>query len=242
MLLPTVLLALATVAIDGTRIKDESSCYTLYDNRSGTPMALGVTWQTIRRTMLNGRPVLSVLIHQSVGGGKFDMRDRFLLDASDLRPITFTNDRNGKRHVTLRYADGHVRGSRGKPDGTLEAIDVKLPGPTWEGNLYGILFAALPLADGGNFRVPYYQYDKGLGEFSVQVLGQARGGTNVAWKVDAGANEQRRSTYLLGRDPPRELAYSSGGVSQELGGDCSALMEPAAADPATAANPASVSP
>lgn len=223
MLLSIVTLALAAVHIDGSRLQDGSACYTLYDTRTVPATPLGLTWQSIHRATLNGRPVFNVLVHQSVG--KFDMLDRYLLDAGDLQPITFSNERNGKRHATLRYERGRVRGSRGKPDGTLEKIDVALPGPTWDGSLYGVLFTALPLANGGSYRVPTYRYDKGLGELNVTVMGQTQAGAETAVQVDANTSEPRRTTYLIARDAPRELGYSSGTISQQLGGDCSALQE-----------------
>ena len=71
-----------------------------------------------------------------------------------------------------------------------------------------------------------YQYDKGLGEFSVNVKGKKPvlvGKKNVtAWVLDAGVAKDRRSEYLV--SPERaELGYSAGPMSQSLGGDCSSF-------------------
>lgn len=223
MILHLSMLALAALQPNGAVLKEDRSCYTIYDKRSGTAKAVGVTWQTVRQGSLNGRKIWTVVVHQSVAGGKFDMRDTFVLDAADLQPLSFLNQRHGKIHVSLTYQDGHVRGTRINKDGAAEPIDVSYQGPIWEGNLYGVMFSALPLAAGASYRIPYYQYDKGLGEFTVNVKGTEKIDGTEVWVVDAGANEQHRSEYLLGRDMPREVGYRAAGSSQELGGDCAAL-------------------
>lgn len=108
-----------------------------------------MTWQSIRHGTLNGRKIWAVVVHQRAAGGKFDMRDTFVLDAADLQPLSMSNERHGVPHVTLTYQDGHVRGTRVNQEGVAEPIDVSYQGPIWEGNLYGVMFSALPLAAGG---------------------------------------------------------------------------------------------
>ena len=213
---------------DGTRIHEDRACYTITLNRGGVETPMGVTWQTIERATVEGRAVLRVVVHQRVAGGPFDMRDTFLMDAATLRPIRLENDRKGERHVTLDYADGRVTGSRTEADGA-HAVDAALPGPVWEGNLFGVTFAALPLAAGATFEVPFYQYDKGLGAFSVRVTGEETvttpEGPVDAWVLDVSTGgEGPPLTYLIGKADGRELGYRSARGGQSLGGDCSALM------------------
>lgn len=223
MILQLSMLALTALQPNGASLNNETRCYTIYDKRSGSAKAVGVTWQTVRQGSLNGRKTWTVVVHQRAAGGKFDMRDTFVLDAADLQPLTFVNQRQGKTHVSLTYQDGHVRGTRVNKEGIAEPIDVSYQGPLWEGNLYGLMFSALPLAAGGAYHIPYYQYDKGLGEFTVNVKGTEKVAGAEVWVVDAGASQQHRSEYLLGRDAPGEIGYRNAGSSQELGGDCSAL-------------------
>ncbi|WP_439470555.1 DUF3108 domain-containing protein [Brevundimonas sp.] len=215
-------------SLDGTRVHEDRACYTISMNRGGVETPMGVTWQTIERTVVDGRPVLRVVVHQRVGGGAFDMRDTFLLDAGTLRPIQLENDRKGERHVTLTYGADAVTGERVE-DGAVHEVDVALPGPVWEGNLFGVTFAALPLRAGATFEVPFYQYDKGLGAFNVRVTGEEAvttpEGPVDAWVLDVTAGgEGPPLTYLIAKTGGRELGYRSARGGQTLGGDCSPLM------------------
>lgn len=229
MALMPLLLALAAThaAPDGTRLQPDRACYTMTATRDGKTAEFGHTWQTIERTRHGKRDAWRVVVHQLGGNGRFDMRDIFLLDAATLAPIQFRNERNGQEHVRLAYLGDRVTGQRIGDDGKAEAIDVPLAEPVWEGNLFGVLFAALPLAEGGHYRVPYYQYDKGLGEFTVNVKGTERVATPAgpveAWVLDAGADDKQRMEYLIARSPQRELGYRGGGFAQALGGDCADL-------------------
>lgn len=215
-------------APDGSRIHEDRACYTITMNRGGIETPMGVTWQTIERATVGGRAVLRVVVHQRVAGGAFDMRDAFLLDAATLRPIRLENDRKGERHVTLTYGADAVTGERVE-DGAVHEVDVALPGPVWEGNLFGVTFGALPLAAGATFEVPFYQYDKGLGAFRVRVTGEETvttpDGPVAAWVLDVSTGgDGPPLTYLIGKADGRELGYRSARGGQSLGGDCSALM------------------
>lgn len=211
----------------GDRLADSRSCYTLNMVQNGASRALGVTWQTIEHGVEDGRPIVKIRIHQSVNGGAFDMRDDFVLDAATLRPLRLVNTRNGRTHVTVAYGQDRITGERTKEDGSTQPIDIPLTEPVWEGNLYGPLFAALPLAEGAQFTLPYWQYDKGFGHFTVRVTGvetvATAEGPVEAWVLDAGASPERRLTYFVAKDAPMELGYRAGPGSQTLGGDCAAL-------------------
>ena len=218
--------AAPTVVPDGGRISEEAKCFTLTMNRDGASRPIGVTWQTIERDTVGGRPVLHVVVHQSVNGGAFDMRDDFLLDAASLRPIALENTRLGQVHVRVRYEADRIVGEKIEA-GVSTPIDVPLTGPVWDGNLFGQTFAALPLAEGAEFALPYWQYDKGFGTFSVKVVGKETvrtpDGPIEAWVVEAGPDEGRDLTYLISTSGNRELGYRAAQGSQALGGDCSSL-------------------
>ncbi|HEX8471419.1 MAG TPA: hypothetical protein VF633_09920 [Brevundimonas sp.] len=214
--------------LDGSLIRDDQSCYTITMTRDGASTPVGVTLQTIDRVQLQGRPALRIVVHQSVNSGAFDMRDTFTLDAATLAPIRLENDRKGQRHVTLDYAADRVIGSR-LEDGVSKPVDVALPGTVWEGNLFGVTFAALPLAAGATFSIPFYQYDKGVGAFAVRVAGEevvtTPQGPVDAWTLDVSTGAGPGMTYLIAKADRRELGYRTPRGGQTLGGDCSALIE-----------------
>ncbi|PHY13008.1 hypothetical protein CSW58_08660, partial [Caulobacter sp. B11] len=131
------------VVPDGRLIADDAACFTIAMTRDGVTRPMGVTWQTITQARQDGRAVLKVVVHQRIAGGAFDMEDRFVLDAATLRPIQFDNFRKGQPHVSLRYGATRIEGEIHEPQG-VRAISEPLSGPVWEGNLFGVLFAALP--------------------------------------------------------------------------------------------------
>ncbi|OAN60091.1 DUF3108 domain-containing protein [Sphingomonas sp. TDK1] len=51
---------------------------------------------------------------------------------------------------------------------------ISAPGAVWDGNLVGLAFAALPLAEGKTYELPFFQYDKGMGRFTLKVVGLAK--------------------------------------------------------------------
>jgi hypothetical protein len=218
--------AAPTAVPDGGRLSEERKCYVLSMTRAGASTPVGVTWQTTERDTVDGHPVLRVVVHQSVNGGAFDMRDEFVLEAASLRPMSLVNTRQGQVHVRATYGPDRITGET-LTDGVSTPIDVPLTGPVWEGNLYGLTFAALPLAEGASFTLPYWQYDKGFGAFSVQVTGsetvRTPDGPVEAWVVAAGPDESRALTYLISKAGNRELSHRAAQGSQALGGDCSAL-------------------
>ena len=219
-------LAAPPAAPDGRLIADDAACYTIAMARDGVSRPMGVTWQTITHARQDGRAVLKVVVHQRIAGGAFDMEDRFVLDAATLRPIQFENLRKGQPHVSLRYGATRIEGEIHEPQG-VRAISEPLTGPVWEGNLFGVLFAALPLEIGAELSVPTYQYDHGFGALTLKVKGleivATPEGPVEAWVVDAGSSPEQRADYLIRRAPHRELGYRAPQGGQTLGGDCAAL-------------------
>lgn len=215
-----------TILPDATRLPVGGACHTLIMGQGERARPVGVTWQSVERTSHDGHPALRIVVHQYLAGGSFDMRDEFLVDAVTLRPISLENRRSGAVHLTVRYGDGRITGDRNE-GGAAVPIDVLLPGPVWEGNLYGLTFAALPLTAGAAFALPYWQYDKGFGEFTVTVTGsetvETPDGPVEAWVLDAGPDARTRMTYLISKADHRELGYRAPQGRQSLGGDCSVI-------------------
>ena len=212
---------------NGALIGEDRACYSINMIRAGQVRPIGATLQTIERRREGGRDVLRVVVHQRVNAGAFDMRDEFLLSADDLRPIRLESARQGKTHVLLRYDGRRIVGEKVAKDGAVQPVAVDLERPVWEGNLFGVTFAALPLANGARFELPFYQYDKGLGAFTLAVKGvrtvQTPAGPREAWVVEAGAAPGPWLEYEIDRKTRRELGYRSAQGSQTLGGDCSAM-------------------
>jgi len=219
--------ALALGMPDGTVIHDDEACYTIFSGAWGHGKKLGATWQTIAHAQRDGRNVLDIVVHQRVGNGDFDMRDHLVLDAGTLLPVRLESMRDGNPHAELDYTPGRVTGWHVAKDGSRLTTDVRLPGPVWDGDLYGPTFAALKLAAGARFTVPFYQYDRGLGEFRGTVTGIERVmtpyGAEEAWVVHAGPSSREMLDYLIGRDNRREVGYRGKEGYQILGGDCTGL-------------------
>lgn len=201
--------ASATVAPDGRKVRAGERCYALELNGK----AIGTTRQTVRADRLNGRRVWDIVIHQRVPARNFDMRDHFVLDARDLRPIAFDNSRGGVERVRLAYDGVRITGSK-QDKGQANAIAVTAPGSVWEGDLYGLVFGALPLKQGAAFQLPFYQYDKGLGRFALTVTGSETvptpEGPVEAWTVDVDPGGDTRATYLIGKRDGAELGSRAG--------------------------------
>jgi hypothetical protein len=196
---------------------------------NGSSLALGdscYVFQSLKSERIDGVDVLAVVVHQHLLSGKFDMRDSLLLRKADLLPIRLDTDRDGSPHVHLDYSQNRVTGWK-MVNGSKQPINVPLDGPVWDGNLWGVTFAALPLKEGATYRLPTYQYDNGKGEFFLTVAGQQKAatdkGTVDAWVVEAGLKPDERVQYLIGQRPPKELGYAAGPMSQHLGGDCTEL-------------------
>jgi hypothetical protein len=164
--------------------------------------------------------------HQHLSSGKFDMRDSFLLRRSDLRPIRLDTDRDGSPHVHLDYAADHVTGWK-MVDGKKQPIDIAFDRPVWDGNLWGEVFAALPLQTGGEYQIPIYQHDSGKGFFFVNAIGKRKletpEGAVDAWVLRAGLKRDEQVDYFVGSGVRLELGYAAGPSSQRLGGECGTL-------------------
>ena len=218
--------ALATATPDGTRVPTGTWCYDLSATKAGQAQVVGHVFQSVERATHAGKPALKVVVHQRMGA-KFDMRDEFLLDAATLRPFEMTNTRFGKPHVRDVYEARAVDETQWDDAGKSTTTRKPLAQPVWEGNLYGVMFAALPLQAGDEYRVPFYQYDKGEGAFTVTVTGErdvdTALGKRKAIVVQAGASADKRAEYLIGAGPRIELGYAAGPFSQALSASCAAF-------------------
>ncbi len=225
-LVSAVALAQASLTPDGTRLEQGNFCYTMTMKHDGVEQPSGFTFQSIHQTKVDGVDALAIVVHQHLSSGKFDMRDSFLLRRSDLRPIRLDNDFNGAPHVHLDYTANHVSGWK-MVEGRKEPIDVAFDGPTWDGNLWGELFAALPLQQGARYQLPMYQYDSGKGSFFVNAAGKrpfaTASGSVSAWTLKAGIKADEQYDYFVGSSRAIELGYAAGPSSQHLGGDCGTL-------------------
>ncbi|UHQ18761.1 hypothetical protein LVB87_11265 [Lysobacter sp. KIS68-7] len=230
----TAALAAATPAPQGDRLPEGTWCYAITASKDGATQTVGHTFQSIERTTHDGKPALKVVVHQRMGA-KFDLRDTFLLDAATLRPFEVASARFGKPHVRDVYDAKGVTETRWDKDGKDTTTTKPLARPVWEGNLYGVMFAALPLEQGASYAVPFYQYDKGEGTFAIDVTGtrtvDTPEGKREAIVLKAGPSKDEQIEYLIGASPRLELAYTGPqGFGQSLAPNCAGFE---AAVPAT---------
>ena len=213
-------------APNGATLALGDSCYTITTGTDGKERPIGYVFQSLTSDHMDGIDVLTVVVHQHLLTKKFDMRDRLVLRRTDLTPLHLDTDRDGSPHVHLDYAPGRVTGWK-MVGAAKHPIDVALDGRVWDGNLWGVTFAALPLKAGTNYQLPVYQYDSGKGEFFVTVVGEQKVTTPVgdveAWVAEVGLKPGERVKYLLGQTPRMELGYVAGPMSQRLGGVCAGL-------------------
>lgn len=214
---------------NGSRLEEGRFCYTLEMRRDGASRAVGRTLQVVRHETFEGRPVVRVIVHQQLQDGAFDVRDDFLLEPADLRPVRYVSRRNGEVRVDVAYGTDLITGYHVADSGRREDLSVALAEPVWDGNLWGILFAALPLSEGREITLPFWHYEKGFGQFSVTVVGSetAAGpdGRIEAWIAEATDGQGPKVTYRLGRGRGLELSYAAGALAQTPGGDCTGLPD-----------------
>jgi hypothetical protein len=174
-------------------------------------------------------PAWRIIVHQRVLGGRFELRDEFLVRRSDLRPISLKSRRGtrsagaGWHEIEIEYGERAITGTRSRPEG-VTAINVPLTGPVWDGNLWGVTFAALRLKAGAQYHLPLWQYDKGFGTFTINVTGtqsvDTPSGKADAWILEAGDNPAQLVRYFVGKRTRAELGYEGPGLRQMIGGDC----------------------
>lgn len=212
---------------DGRRLRPYTACYAIVGSSAEGSPVIGSTLQSFRKDKLEGRPIWRIVVHQRLANGRFDLRDAFALDARTLRPISLTTTRDGKPHAELFYEPGRVTGYKLDRQGNRVAINQAFESPAWDGNLFGPTFAAMPLALGKRFTLPFYQYDRGLGAFTVAVTGTEEvmtpTGSVDAWVLDAGSSASQRLRYLIAKRGGKEIGYSSPQGEQRLGGTCAGL-------------------
>lgn len=218
--------AATSVEVDGNLLQPGRSCYAIVANGQ----TIGRTVQTITVISVESAPSWQIEVHQKLDNGTFELRDTFVVKRDTLQPVSLRSERGtdrnapGWQRVTVKYADGFVTGSKETAGGIVPLL-ARVPDPVWDGNLWGLMFAGLPLRDGASFQIPFWQYDKGLGRFDLQVKGsqmvQTPGSPIDAWVVEAGTDPARTTRYLIGKDSRKELGYSAGPMEQVLQDDCS---------------------
>lgn len=215
----------ATPKMNGARLQAGSTCYAIVAGDK----TIGSTLQTVTASRDGTRPVWDIVVHQKLANGSFDMRDHFIVDRKTLLPIRMDSQRGRERtesgwhRVSVEYGPRNVRGTRETATGSTP-LDAALTGPTWDGNLWGLTFAALPLKEGGTYAVPFWQYDKGFGTFTARVVGSedvdTPSGKVAAWVVEAGDDPAQRARYKIAKATRQELGYTAGPSGQRLGGVC----------------------
>lgn len=214
--------------MQGMRLQAGSTCYEIIAENK----PIGTTLQTLTRSQDGPRPTWDIVIHQKATDprfGRFDMRDHFVVDRRTLLPIRMDSRRGeegvdrGWHRIELTYGDSAIHGVKRTSSGSAP-VDVPFNGLVWEGNLWGVMIAALPLRVGGIFSVPFWQYDKGFGVISVRVVGRDRAttpsGRVSAWIVEAGTGPGPASRYVIRKGRRQELGYDRGGVGQRPGTSC----------------------
>jgi hypothetical protein len=76
-------------------------------------------------------------------------------------------------------------------------------------------------------RLPSFHYDKGLGEFNINVKGLEAD----TWQLDVGEEGKPKAHYQIGQSPRRELGVKAGPYTSFIGGDCAELAKSIGTNP-----------
>lgn len=214
-----------TPRMEGARLQAGSTCYAIVAG----DRAIGSTLQTVTASRAGGMLVWDIVVHQKLNNGAFDMRDHFVVDRKTLLPIKMDSQRGRERtekgwhRVSIEYGIRGIHGTKETATGSTP-LDMALTRPTWDGNLWGLTFAALPLKEGGAYAIPFWQYDKGFGTFAARVVGSkdvdTPSGKMAAWIVEAGDDPAELARYEIAKTTRQELGYAAGPNGQHLGGVC----------------------
>jgi hypothetical protein len=212
---------------DGTRLVPGEQCFAIERGEE----RIGDTTQSVTAEELDGEPVWRIVIHQTLRNGRFSLRDEFVVARDTLRPLALTSLRGNDpaspswQRIELRYSSEGVTGTRTTAKESAPIV-ATIDRPVWDGNLWGLTFAALPLAAGAEFSLPNWQYDKGAGAFTVLVVGEETvetpAGSVAAWTIDAGTDPEQLVRYRIAKSGGIELGYSGNGMAQRLATDCPA--------------------
>lgn len=211
--------------VDGSHLDEGRSCH----NISLGDDVIGHARQDIEAASHAGEAVWKITIRQEVPGRSFKMRDEFVVRQANLLPISLISERGSNREasgwqrVSIAYDGGFITGTR-ETRGGIVPIRERTETPVWDGNLWGLLFASLPLAPGARFEIPMWQYDKDFGLFQVRVAGSGPvstpNGTEQAWLLEAGADPDRLVRYVMSKEDLNELSYEAGPMRQALSSNC----------------------
>jgi len=209
---------------DGARLTAGVTCFAVELNGR----VMGATRQSVQEVVHEDRPAWRIEIHQRLPAMQFDVRDTFLVDRRDLTAIRYESDRTASdrapaQQVRITYGPESVSGSKTVGE-TSTPISERVDGPVHDRNLWGLTFSGLDLHEGARHTVPFWHYDKGLGAFTVAVVGSREvdtpDGSVAAWVVEVGDGSGRTTTYLIAKASHAELGYSAGPFAQRLGGHC----------------------
>jgi hypothetical protein len=232
---PSMILLFATLAgattpqLNGLLIRPGEACYSI--GRSGPDglAPFGTMRMTVKRLKHKGVAALEIMTHQQLTSprGPVNLKDFYLVRRKDLRPISYRSEMSGKTTVRLDYGRSRVLGTREVKGATIP-IDQALGRPTWDGNLYGLTLGYLPLKPNASYQVPVYHYSDGLGEFTINVVGEAQvetpSGSEQAWVIEVYRDPARVARYFISKESRAELGYEAMGIVQSLSKTCPPLQ------------------
>jgi hypothetical protein len=142
-----ILLIAAMIAqsapLNAHTITPGKACYTMNRISAEGAKPFGKMSQVVQRRRVNGVDALEISTHQQITrpSGTLNMKDVYLVRRSDLRPLTYRNETDGRTTVDLVYEDNRVVGTRDKVLGPKDnkgekvAVDLALTGPIWDQGL-----------------------------------------------------------------------------------------------------------
>ncbi|MEO8202004.1 MAG: hypothetical protein ABI679_15840 [Gemmatimonadota bacterium] len=198
--------------VDGRRIRTGSLLrHGSITRPNAAVQDLGQRTQEITVVTIGGRPTLVSV--QAFSTSRGQMVDSSLDDLATLAPIRHSSTGMG-RTMRLNFEGGTVRGRYIPDNGTPLSIDQHFSTPPYDSNIFDLVIAALPLAQGYVATIPLYIYEEGgLVWWKATVTGSEpvamRDGTMAeAWIVDVEDDGRTRARLWITREHP-EVAQTT---------------------------------
>lgn len=209
-------IAVGDATVDGSFLKPYKNAWKIiYAFPGKEPFLVGTWTDELSSTEINGSHLLKRT--QMADYAKYNIVASYInvFDPKTMSPISMDFKRSNTGEWAHRDFDkAHVNFRRGESDDPATTktgqLDLKEPVFDYNGGMYGVLLAALPLKEGFKGTIPTLsedrdEFDRVLVTVGKQELVDAGPGKQVmAWRVDTEGNYDNKShsIFWITKDPP----------------------------------------
>jgi hypothetical protein len=203
-------------AVDGSFLKPYKNAWkVVYEFPGKEPFLIGTWTDELSEVELNGRNLLKR--YQMADYAKYGIVSTYVnvFDPKTMVPVYSDFTRSDTRERAHREFDGAkvtYRKTESADEGKVTTGEIKLPEPVFDynGGLYGVLLAALPLKEGFEAQLPTLSEDRDELDLVTLKVGKQEltdagpGKQVMAWPVDTEGNyaNHSHSIFWITKDPP----------------------------------------